>query len=44
MIFPSRTVLTSLLAIGLAASLRASVLVNDTWQDGTRTDPAAPVY
>ncbi|HEY4414131.1 MAG TPA: immunoglobulin domain-containing protein [Verrucomicrobiae bacterium] len=22
----------------------ATIIVNDTWQDGTRTDPAAPVY
>ncbi len=28
---------------GLQAAL-TNTLVNDTWQDGTRTDPAAPVY
>ncbi|MDR3460674.1 MAG: immunoglobulin domain-containing protein [Verrucomicrobiae bacterium] len=32
-----------LLAVMIVVS-RATVLVNDTWQDGTRTDPAAPVY
>ena len=31
-----------LLAMGAAS--RAAVIVNDTWTDGTRTDPAAPVY
>ena len=29
---------------GLALSARATLIVNDTWTDGTRTDPAAPVY
>src|SRR5215213_8534682 len=28
----------------LTLSGRASVLVNDTWLDGTDTDPASPVY
>jgi hypothetical protein len=28
----------------LCSSSRATVIVNDTWQDGTRTDPASPVY
>ena len=27
-----------------ATSAHAVVLINDTWQDGTRTDPAAPDY
>jgi pectate lyase len=30
--------------VGVAISSHATVLVHDTWQDGTRTDPAAPVY
>src|ERR1700684_2093075 len=30
--------------VGFASSGYANILVNDTWQDGTRTDPAAPVY
>src|SRR5579871_2585169 len=29
---------------GIVAHGYAVTLVNDTWQDGTRTDPAAPVY
>ena len=29
---------------GAAAAGHAAVLVNDTWQDGTRTDPASPTY
>ena len=29
---------------GILAHGYAAALVNDTWQDGTRTDPAAPVY
>ena len=28
----------------LASTGRATVLVNDTWLDGTDTDPASPVY
>src|SRR5215831_11776982 len=37
---------TSLLACLCAAvlPLRADILVDDTWTDGTRTDPASPVY
>lgn len=31
-------------AIGCAITARATVLVNDTWLDGTRTDPAEPTY
>ena len=30
--------------VGIAVPSYAIVLVHDTWQDGTRTDPAAPVY
>jgi hypothetical protein len=30
--------------LGLAASGYASVLINDTWQDADRTDPASPTY
>ena len=37
-------VLVVLVWIGLALSSHANILVNDTWQDGTRTDPASPVY
>jgi pectate lyase len=32
------------LMFGVAVPGHATVLVNDTWQDGTRTDPASPVY
>jgi pectate lyase len=32
------------LVFGVVASSRASVLVNDTWLDGTRNDPASPTY
>lgn len=41
-----RSRLTLALAAGMALALpvSAGVLVNDTWLDGTRTDPAAPVY
>ena len=35
-------ILTLLFAV--ASSGHATILVNDTWQDGTRTDPAPPVY
>jgi hypothetical protein len=31
-------------AICWSASAKAGVIVNDTWLDGTRTDPAAPTY
>jgi hypothetical protein len=27
-----------------AASINAAIIVNDTWQDGTDSDPASPVY
>lgn len=30
--------------VGVSASSFGAVRVNDTWLDGTRTDPAAPVY
>ena len=30
--------------VGFASHGYANILVNDTWQDGTRTDPASPVY
>jgi hypothetical protein len=30
--------------LGWASTGRAAILVNDTWLDGTRTDPAAPTY
>jgi pectate lyase len=30
--------------LGLSSRSYATILVHDTWQDGTRTDPAAPVY
>jgi hypothetical protein len=29
---------------GLVISSRAGIVVNDTWNDGTRTDPASPTY
>lgn len=36
----------SLLAVlfGLVLPARAQILVNDTWIDGLRTDPASPIY
>lgn len=36
--------LTLLAVFGLSSSLYGSVIVNDTWLDGTRTDPASPTY
>ncbi len=30
--------------LGLAVRGHATIIVNDTWSDDTRTDPAAPVY
>ena len=36
--------LTFVLLVAMAATSRGTILVNDTWQDGTRTDPAPPVY
>ena len=38
------TAFAFILTFGMVSSGRATVLVHDTWQDGTRTDPAAPVY
>ncbi|HVM59828.1 MAG TPA: PEP-CTERM sorting domain-containing protein [Verrucomicrobiae bacterium] len=40
----SRLVLAIAAASGFAVSSRAAILVNDTWKDGTRTDPASPTY
>jgi pectate lyase len=37
-------ILTLTLVFGVAAPGYATVLVNDTWLDGTRTDPASPTY
>src|SRR5690554_4420244 len=31
-------------ALGLAGTASADYIVNDTWADGSRTDPAGPVY
>ncbi len=31
-------------ALCVAASASAALIVNDTWQDGDRTDPAPPTY
>ena len=36
--------LTLAAVFGLASSVHGNVLVNDTWLDGTRTDPASPTY
>jgi len=36
--------LTGLMVFGFAVSTFAATLVNDTWKDGTRTDPASPIY
>lgn len=33
-----------LILCALALAARGQVLVNDTWRDGTRTDPASPTY
>jgi hypothetical protein len=33
-----------LAAIGVSSGVRAGVIVNDSWSDGTRTDPASPTY
>src|SRR3954451_11090324 len=32
------------LGLGWATTLSAAIVVNDTWQDATRTDPASPGY
>src|SRR5438105_2997160 len=34
----------ALLATGLAAPARAATIVSDTWQDSSRSEPAAPTY
>ena len=39
-----KIILILTLMFGVAAPGYATVLVNDTWQDGTRSDPASPVY
>jgi pectate lyase len=39
-----KIILVLALMFGVVVSSRATVLVNDTWQDGTRTDPASPTY
>ena len=51
MVNPSRAVTHSLKIVlgsmaicALALSSRAALVVNDTWQDADRTDPAAPTY
>jgi len=31
-------------SLSVASSISAAVIVNDTWQDGTDSDPASPVY
>jgi len=36
--------LAGLAALSLGSITRAAVVVRDQWSDGTRTDPAAPVY
>jgi hypothetical protein len=36
--------LTTLITTGFVSVGLSQVLVNDTWQDGTRTDPASPTY
>jgi pectate lyase len=41
--FSKRTFIVVLL-LGLVAHAHSTILVNDTWQDSTRTDPAPPVY
>jgi len=38
------SILLAAISVGLAPQLRAADLINDTWIDGTRTDPAAPTY
>jgi len=40
----SRFVLTMLASCALAGLAHGGQIVRDTWIDGTRTDPAAPVY
>src|SRR5882724_3507568 len=38
------SLLIVVLMVLFAVTTRATVLVNDTWKDGTRTDPASTVY
>lgn len=38
------SIITFVAICGLALSSRATILVNDTWNTGTYTDPAAPQY
>jgi hypothetical protein len=38
------TYLTLAAVFGLASSVHGNVLINDTWLDGIRTDPASPTY
>ena len=40
----ARAVLCAVAALGVSAISRAAIVVNDTWQDSTRTDPTSPVY
>src|SRR5436190_5211037 len=43
--FPLLLILTALVAMLVrTASVSAAIIVNDTWQDGTDSDPASPVY
>jgi pectate lyase len=41
---PSQILLVITLVFGTVVSGYATVLVNDTWQDGDRTNPASPIY
>jgi pectate lyase len=40
----SRNIFILMLLFGITVRGHAAVLVNDTWLDGTRTDPASPTY
>jgi hypothetical protein len=40
----SRILLPAVVLCALASMASANILVNDTWLDGTRTDPASPIY
>ncbi|HXI82941.1 MAG TPA: PEP-CTERM sorting domain-containing protein [Verrucomicrobiae bacterium] len=37
-------IVTATCALALSSHATTTTLVNDTWQDGTRTDPASPTY
>lgn len=39
-----KTLITLAFTLGLGLSSHATILVNDTWLDGDRNDPAAPIY